>query len=154
MKYIDETGNVYGKLTVLQPNREKKRLRWDCLCECGKTTTARGDDLRRGHTTSCGCQCGNAKHGGVKDAPVEFLAWNNLLKNHKELPKEWHDFVQFYCDVGERPSPNHKLGKKDVTKPHSQTNTIWRNYKDDREQRTGMSVSDFGRELALFLEAV
>jgi hypothetical protein len=31
-------------------------MSWDCICDCGNTKTAAAVDLRRGHTTSCGCQ--------------------------------------------------------------------------------------------------
>lgn len=52
---INEIGNKYGRLTVLQPDRSKGKLKWLCSCECGKTVIVDGADLRRGHTTSCGC---------------------------------------------------------------------------------------------------
>lgn len=56
--FKDETGNVYGMLTVLQqapPDPNRKGARWKCLCECGKTTIVLGINLRRGSTKSCGC---------------------------------------------------------------------------------------------------
>jgi len=53
--FIDETNNKYGKLTVVDRNREKKGTHWNCLCECGQSIAVRGDTLRRGKTLSCGC---------------------------------------------------------------------------------------------------
>ena len=56
---IDETGNVYGKLKVIERDGKKGScIAWKCLCECGNYTTVAGTDLRRGHTTSCGCKGG------------------------------------------------------------------------------------------------
>lgn len=57
-KYIDITGKRFGKLTVLRSgstatNGTKK---WVCKCDCGKIIETRGDELRNGKTTSCGCE--------------------------------------------------------------------------------------------------
>lgn len=49
----DEIGKSYGALTVV------KRIRygyWDCRCTCGNHIRAFGRRLRKGLTTSCGCQ--------------------------------------------------------------------------------------------------
>lgn len=58
---IDLTGQQFGRLTVIQRAGRKCspsgacQRRWRCRCECGRTVTLRGDHLRRGATTSCGC---------------------------------------------------------------------------------------------------
>lgn len=51
-------GLQFGRLTVVHGpirKQEGKPFYWDCLCECGKTVTVRGKNLRYGHTQSCGC---------------------------------------------------------------------------------------------------
>lgn len=57
MKSIDETGNLYGRLTVLGRARARPsgQCFWICQCVCGKRTEVRGYDLRSHHTESCGC---------------------------------------------------------------------------------------------------
>lgn len=61
MRVIDETGNRYGRLTVLYRTQPTDKLRtdtnayWLCACECGKVTVASGNNLRRGKVQSCGC---------------------------------------------------------------------------------------------------
>ena len=53
---IDETGNRYGKLVVLErENSHTGKARWICQCDCGNKTVANGNDLRTGRTISCGC---------------------------------------------------------------------------------------------------
>lgn len=54
---IDETGNKYGRLTVLCRAREQRwgNVLWECACECGREVVANGSKLRSGETTSCGC---------------------------------------------------------------------------------------------------
>lgn len=62
-KLKDETGNVYGRLTVLYraPDKiygSKKKVRkvcWHCICECGNKCDVIGESLRQGLTKSCGC---------------------------------------------------------------------------------------------------
>ena len=56
-KLIDLTGKRYGHLTVVKKCESSKsvRVRWTCICDCGKTTTVLGENLKRGNTKSCGC---------------------------------------------------------------------------------------------------
>lgn len=58
-KVIDLTGQVFGNLTVLEraPNNANGSAMWKCQCNCKDKNIiiARGADLRRGHTKSCGC---------------------------------------------------------------------------------------------------
>lgn len=54
---IDETGNTYGLLTVIEyaGSTPKQDALWLCKCQCGNTKIVNGRDLRNGHTSSCGC---------------------------------------------------------------------------------------------------
>lgn len=57
-KFIDETGNKYGRLTVLKKSEKRTSsgsVKWICQCECGNLVEVAGDVLRRGLTVSCGC---------------------------------------------------------------------------------------------------
>ena len=55
-KLIDLTGMKFGRLTVLERAENKgKHVRWKCRCDCGNTCTVTTNNLRRSHTTSCGC---------------------------------------------------------------------------------------------------
>lgn len=64
MKRIDLTNQRFGSLVAIeiapsfiQPSG-KKVSAWKCQCDCGNTVNVRTDNLRNGHTTSCGCACG------------------------------------------------------------------------------------------------
>lgn len=54
---IDITGQRFGRLSAVQRRSNSKcgQARWLCKCDCGNEATIIGSDLRRGHTTSCGC---------------------------------------------------------------------------------------------------
>lgn len=55
----DETGNKYGKLTVIRRCKEKETgngAKWLCNCDCGNDNiVVTGGNLRSGNVTSCGC---------------------------------------------------------------------------------------------------
>ena len=64
----DEVGNKYGHLTVIAragSNNNGQAL-WECQCDCGNPNTiiVLGNNLRRGHTLSCGCD--RRSHGEIK----------------------------------------------------------------------------------------
>lgn len=54
-KKIDETGHIYGELTVLKEVKGSSPTKWLCRCSCGKEIEVLGKNLRNGNTKSCGC---------------------------------------------------------------------------------------------------
>lgn len=56
-KTINEVGNRYGKLVVLERDgsNSQGRAMWLCQCDCGKLVKVTGVALRKGITQSCGC---------------------------------------------------------------------------------------------------
>ena len=62
-KLINEIGNHYGALTVLDPiKRPGQKTKWLCKCACGNTIECTGSELRRGRRTSCGKHCNTIKN--------------------------------------------------------------------------------------------
>lgn len=53
----DETGNIYGRLTVLRKAEQNinNHTAWVCQCSCGNIINVSGEYLRNGGTRSCGC---------------------------------------------------------------------------------------------------
>ena len=57
----DLTNKKFGNLLVLSrvddyvSPRGARKSQWLCLCDCGNTSVALGDNLRTGHTKTCGC---------------------------------------------------------------------------------------------------
>lgn len=56
---IDETGKVFGSLTVVERVPQNRffggrvRAAWLCRCACGEELTVTGLKLRRGEVTEC-----------------------------------------------------------------------------------------------------
>lgn len=113
---IDLKGKRFGKLTVIEkaPNKGVKTT-WLCNCDCGNTTIARTNCLRKGQTKSCGCLITevlkerNTRHGmyGIR----LYRVWHSMkircyAENNSSYARyggrgiticdEWLDFKNFY----------------------------------------------------------
>lgn len=56
-RLIDLTGRRFGMLTVLcRSDKHASHVYWTCQCDCGNRIEVLASNLRRGHTTSCGCR--------------------------------------------------------------------------------------------------
>ena len=55
-KFIDRTGQRYGRWTVLEraPNHGRKTM-WYCRCDCGTEKAVSSTSLAEGTSVSCGC---------------------------------------------------------------------------------------------------
>lgn len=79
-KLIDIRGKRFGRLVVL--HRTKKHstsgyVCWRVRCDCGKTKTVSGGNLRHGHTRSCGC----GMHGCVIEMAGKTFGYLTVLKD-------------------------------------------------------------------------
>ncbi len=60
-KFIDLTGNRYGRLVIVEraesriTNSGQTKTMWKCLCDCGNTKIIAAADLKSGRVNSCGC---------------------------------------------------------------------------------------------------
>lgn len=59
LEKFNELGKMYGRLTVIEraDNYKDGSVMWYCVCNCGndKRIKVRANNLRSGHTISCGC---------------------------------------------------------------------------------------------------
>lgn len=121
-KFIDITGQVFGRLTAVdlstQPNLRKGTW-WNVQCECGNTKIVTSSNLRTGITRSCGCLAREAAsirrtiHGmfGTKI----YASWASMIyrcNNPKAqayhnyggrgvtVCSRWLEFQNFYLDMG------------------------------------------------------
>ena len=56
-KFVDLTGQRFGRLVVIKLSTPKgtKHHKWLCKCDCGNECVVLGHNLVGGHTKSCGC---------------------------------------------------------------------------------------------------
>lgn len=57
---LDLVGRRFGRLVVRRylGRDSQGKSRWECACDCGGATAARGGNLTGGHSKSCGCMGG------------------------------------------------------------------------------------------------
>lgn len=60
MELDDITGRRFGKLIVIEYVGNSK---WKCKCDCGNDTIVLAENLKKGHTKSCGCLKGTGLIG-------------------------------------------------------------------------------------------
>lgn len=98
----DLTGQRFGRLTAIRYAGKSagKQTLWECRCDCGNTTIVQQQNLKNGHTKSCGCYS------------VELCT--ERTKTHGEsstrLYTIWHDMISrcysekhhSYCNYGGR----------------------------------------------------
>jgi hypothetical protein len=122
----DETGNVYGKLTVVEFARSQNNIYWLCRCECGAMTTVCGSNLRTGITKSCGCvrYTQGGGHGTTEYTSLREMksrCYNPNATGYVDyggkgtvVCERWRtSFVNFLADMGKKPSPRHSIERID-----------------------------------------
>lgn len=64
---------------------------------------------------------------GAKRAHPLYYAWGEVRKKvgYAEVDGRWRDFWFFVDDVGEKPSPEHRLCRIDDSKPYNKENYVW-----------------------------
>lgn len=68
--FVNETGNKYGRWTVIKrvENNYRGNAQWLCKCDCGNEKVVTGIALRSGRSQSCGC---------LQKEKVRDLGYNN-----------------------------------------------------------------------------
>lgn len=108
MALIDETGNRYGRLTVLYRDETKVRGRgnsvyWVCQCDCGNIKSVAAQNLRTGDIQSCGClQKELSSKRTLKDLTGQRFGRLMVLHRDETKPKG-HGHKAYWicqCDCG------------------------------------------------------
>jgi len=172
MKLVDRTGQVFGKLIVLeQAGRDKlKKVLWRCKCKCGNETVVVSGSLVTGNTTSCGCITPNLKHGG--SGKGSYNTWRAMIRRctiptDKDYPRyggvgisvcpEWMEYKNFVADMGE-PEGDETLDRIDAYGIYEPSNCRWAGVKtqarnvrirpDSTTKVTGVSKTSSGKFIA------
>lgn len=164
-KLIDLTGQKFGRLTVIGVFSKSKKIKWSCICECGKKKNVLAHKLRDGLIKSCGCYRLEKKEiSGITQRGVivaEYTCWKTIKnrcynKNNGyysdyggrgiKVCERWlHSYKNFLEDMGKKPTPNHSIDRIDVNGNYDPANCRWstpevqsRNKRISKRNKTGI----------------
>jgi hypothetical protein len=169
-----------GRLTVISFAGYKKSTSksiqrnsfWNVSCECGNTKTLLGSNIQHGFVKSCGCLVRDHlwepfyKHR-MTNSP-EHRSWSSMIqrclnKGSKmyryyggrgiKVCKRWlgeNGFVNFFADMGIRPSQKHSIDRIDNNGHYEPTNCRWVTAKQqNRNKRTNINLTFNGITLPM-----
>lgn len=168
-RFIDLTGQKFGRLEVLkQAGKDKWRnFRWLCKCNCGNKVIVSSGHLRNGSIKSCGCLV--VKHGHCKNGKetVEYRSWKHMKHRcTNSNDKRWEDyggrkikvckrwlnsFSNFLTDMGECPR-GRSLDRKNNNKNYCKSNCRWAKPEQQQRNKRNNRYVPYKGESWLFIE--
>lgn len=147
---IDRTGEIHGRLKVICRSPVHARAYWNCICDCGKSTTVRGDHLKEERVQSCGCLVIErmTSHGmartptykcwqAMKDRCSNPLApeAKNYIERGITVCDRWiESFENFFEDMGLQPQ-GLTLDRENNDLGYSKENCRWATRKEQVDNR-------------------
>lgn len=161
-------GLKFSKLLVVSLSKKSYpgKVLWDCICDCGNTTTSSGSNLKHGISKTCGCSRKGNKNQirthGMTGSDI-YRRWQ-AMKSRCDNPNatgydsyggrgisyspEWAYFENFYQDMFEGFSKELDLDRIDPNGNYCKENCRWvdtcesafntRRPKDNKSGKTGV----------------
>lgn len=142
---------------------------WLCRCECGTEKLVKGQSLKNGDTTSCGCHGKDwcRKHGmegtSIYNLWVamrhrcqnpKFAGYSNYGGRGIKVCDRWQVFAAFYADMGDKPAGK-TLDRKDVNGNYEPTNCRWATATEQAHNKRntimvgGRPLAEIAREIGM-----
>jgi hypothetical protein len=119
-------------------------------------------NLTTGHTQSCGCfvkeetSARFTSHGQY--GSLSYKSWADMIQrceNPKKFGYEyyggrgitvcerWHNFEDFYADMGDKPTPKHTLERNRVDGNYDPNNCVWATQKEQQNNKRNNRIIEF-----------
>lgn len=178
-KLIDLIDKVFGRLIAIKrvANSKQNQSMWLCKCNC-KYKTERivlGNDLRNGHTKSCGCLRKEiiteamTKHGHNKRGKTTkiYYVWQGIIQrccnsSHKsykdyggrgiKVCKRWLKFENFNEDMGKGWKPGLQIDRIKNSKGYCKANCHWVTSKTNNRNRRNNRLIEFNEKIQCIIK--
>ncbi len=107
-KAVDLSQQKFGRLTPLyRTENVSNKTAWVCQCDCGNIVVTTADQLKRGHTKSCGCfqKEQASKSNSSKIAPGQKFGRLTVLRKVQKEKTSINDRYLYWeceCDCGNK----------------------------------------------------
>lgn len=174
-------GQRFGRLTAVRFVRRryfpsgKSMAVWEFQCDCGKATHALANNVRRLHTTSCGCYLNqrrievHTKHGDAKNGlphPI-YTVWCGIKQRCEDVncrlyPRWggrgikvlWSSYEDFKRDMETTYQPGLQIERIDNNGQYCKENCKWATPTEQANNRRSNVVLEFnGQKMAATLWA-
>lgn len=101
-KFHDISGQRFGKLIAIKPTELRATngsIRWECKCDCGNIIYPTMNNLKRGHTKSCGCMIDEYIDSLKIDIIGKVFGHLTVIEEVK-IPNQKRRMVKCLCDCG------------------------------------------------------
>lgn len=175
---INYDGQIFNHLTIIKDafikkdtNSGKSRRFLECQCECGKIVNVRLDQIKSGHTKSCGCKKRENQlkavttHGHTNGGVLtrEFSSWLHMRDRcNNPKNKAYHNyggtgvkvcvrwensFENFLKDMGAAPSQKHTLDRyPNKNGMYEPSNCRWATMKEQQNNKSTNRSIEYGNE--------
>lgn len=111
-KFIDITGQKFGRLKVIELVRKSNvwQTKWLCECVCKNKRIVLGGNLKNGNTQSCGC---------LQKEIIQKIGSRNIRHGHNKKGKETRTHKSWHCMIQRCTNPNNNnytnYGRRGIT---------------------------------------